>query len=31
MNIGKFKNNYDKDGKPRCFSCNIYEYMAKDC
>jgi len=31
MEIGKSKNNYDKDGKPRCFNCNIYEYIANDC
>ena len=23
MDIGKFKDNYDKDRKPRCFNCNI--------
>jgi len=31
MDIGKSKNNYNKDGKPRCFNCNVYRYMAKDC
>ena len=30
MNIGKFKYKYDKDKKPRCFNCNIYEYIAKN-
>ena len=30
MNIGKAKDNFDKDGKPRCFNCNVYRYMAKD-
>jgi len=23
MNIGKFKDSYNKDRKPRCFNCNI--------
>ena len=30
MDIGKLKENYDKDRKPRCFNCNIYRYMTKD-
>jgi len=24
MEIGKSRDNYDKDGKLRCFNCNIY-------
>jgi len=31
INIGKSKDNYDKDRKPKCFNCNIYRYIAKDC
>ena len=31
MNIGKSKDNYNKNGKPRYFDYNIYEYMFKDC
>jgi len=31
MEIGKSKDNYNKDKKPRCFNCDIYGYMAKDC
>ena len=31
MNIGKSKNNYNKDKKPRCFNYNIYKHIAKDC
>jgi len=31
MDIGKAKDNYDKDRKPRYFNCNIYEHMVKDC
>jgi len=30
MDIGKSKENF-KDRKPRCFNCNLYGYMAKDC
>ena len=31
MEIRKFKDNYNKDGKLRCFNCNIYKHIAKDC
>jgi len=31
MNIAKSRDNFNKDGKPRCFDCNIYRHMAKDC
>ena len=31
INIGKAKDNFDKDGKPKCFNCNVYEYMIKNC
>ena len=31
MDIGKVKENFDKDGKPKCFNCEIYRHMAKDC
>jgi len=31
MNIGKFKDNYNKDEKPRYFNYNVYRYIAKDC
>jgi len=30
MNIGKSKDNYDKDRKSRCFNYNIYQYIAKN-
>ena len=30
MDIGKFKDNYNKDRKPRYFNCNIYGHMAKN-
>ena len=31
IDIRKAKYNFDKDRKPKCFNCNIYRYMAKDC
>ena len=31
IDIGKPKNNYNKDEKPRCFNCNVYGHIAKDC
>ena len=30
MDIGKSNENF-KDGKPKCFNCNKYEHMAKEC
>jgi len=30
MDIGKSKENF-KDRKPRCFNCNLYRHIAKDC
>ena len=30
MNIEKSNNNF-KDGKPKCFNCNKYGHMAKEC
>ena len=30
MNIGKSNNNF-KDRKPKCFNCNKYRHMAKEC
>ena len=27
MDIEKAKDNYNKDGKPMCFNCNIYGVM----
>jgi len=30
IDIGKFKDNYDKDRKPRYFNYNIYRYMTKN-
>ena len=30
MDIGKSNNNF-KDGKPKCFNCNKYRHMAKEC
>ena len=31
MDIEKSRNNFDKNGKPRCFNCNLYGYLAKEC
>ena len=31
IDIGKTRNNFDKDGRPKCFNCNIYKHIAKDC
>ena len=30
MNIERFNDNF-KDRKPKCFNCNKYGHMAKDC
>ena len=30
IDIEKTKNNFDKDGRPKCFNCNIYKHIAKD-
>jgi len=30
MDIGRTNDNF-KDGKPKCFNCNKYEHIAKDC
>ena len=31
MDIRKAKDNFDNNRKPKCFNCNIYGYIAKDC
>jgi len=31
IDIGKAREDFNKDGKPKCFNYNIYKYMAKDC
>ena len=31
MDIGKSHDNFNKDMKPKCFNCNIYEHLAKKC
>ena len=28
IDIGKSKDNFDKDGKLKCFNCNIYRHIA---
>jgi len=31
MDIGKSRNNFDENGKPRCFNCNLYKHIAREC
>jgi len=31
MDIGKSRNNFDKNGKLRCFNYNLYRHLAKEC
>jgi len=31
MDIEKSRNNFDENGKPRCFNCNLYRHLAKEC
>ena len=31
MDIEKFKDNYNKNKKLKCFNCNVYRHIAKDC
>ena len=31
IDIGKIKDNFNKDRRPKCFNCNTYGYMAKEC
>ena len=31
MDIEKAKDNFDKDGKLKCFNCNTYGHIVKDC
>jgi len=31
IDIRKSKDNYNKDKKSRCFNCNIYEHITKNC
>ena len=30
IDIGKSRDNFNKDGRPRCFNCNIYRHIAKE-
>ena len=30
MDIGKSRNNFDENRKPRCFNCNLYGHLAKE-
>ena len=31
MDIGKAKDNFNKDRKLMCFNCNVYGHIAKNC
>jgi len=31
MNIGKIWGSFNKQGRPKCFNCNTYRYMAREC
>ena len=31
MDIGKSRNNFDESGKLRCFNCNLYRHIAREC
>ena len=31
MDISKTKDNYDKEERPKCFNCNKYGHIAKEC
>ena len=31
IDIRMTKDNFDKDGRLKCFNCNTYGYMAKEC
>jgi len=30
MDIGKAQDNFDENGRPRCFNCNAYGHMARE-
>jgi len=31
INIGKAKDNFNKDERPRYFNCNTYRHIVKEC
>ena len=31
IDIGKSRDNFNKDERPRCFNCNTYGHIAKEC
>jgi len=31
IDIGKSRTNFDENRKPRCFNCNLYKHIAREC
>ena len=31
MDIGKAQDSFDKNGRPRCFNCNTYRHIVREC
>jgi len=31
MNIGKSRNNFNESRPPRCFNCNLYRHITREC
>jgi len=31
MDIGKARDSFDENRRPRCFNCNAYGYMVREC
>jgi len=31
MDIGKSRNNFNESGKLRCFNCNLYGHIVREC
>jgi len=30
IDIGKAKDNFNKEERPKCFNCNMYKHMTKE-
>jgi len=31
MDIGKARDSFDENERPRCFNCNTYKHMVREC